>query len=70
MTEFLPRRFCNDAEIERIGERVLARTLPSPEWTHKAHLAATAYLCSGAPLLTSMRICRGSSAATMRVSAE
>ena len=32
--------FTSDAEIERIGRRVLDRSLPKPEWTHAAHFAA------------------------------
>jgi hypothetical protein len=44
MTELLPRLFHSDTEIERIGEGLLARTLPRPDWTHEAHLAATTYL--------------------------
>ena len=44
MTEYSPRLFASDAEIERIGEGLLARTLPRPDWTHEAHLAATTYL--------------------------
>jgi hypothetical protein len=44
MTEYRPRFFTSDAEIERIGEGLLARTLPRPDWTHEAHLAATTYL--------------------------
>src|SRR5512132_4380145 len=44
MTEFAPRPFASDAAIERIGEGLLARTLPREEWTHEAHLAATTYL--------------------------
>ncbi|HEX5258266.1 MAG TPA: hypothetical protein VFW35_05730 [Sphingomicrobium sp.] len=44
MTEFHPRLFHSDAEIEHIGEGLIARTLPRPEWTHEAHLAATTYL--------------------------
>ena len=44
MTELLPRLFHSDAEIERIGEGLLARTLPRPDWTHEAHVAATTYL--------------------------
>jgi hypothetical protein len=44
MTEYHPRFFNSDAEIERIGEGLLARTLPRSEWTHEAHLAATTYL--------------------------
>jgi hypothetical protein len=44
MTEFRPRFFTTDAEIEHIGEGLLAGTLPREEWTHEAHLAATTYL--------------------------
>ena len=44
MTEFRPRLFHSDAEIEHLGEGLLARTLARPEWTHEAHLAATTYL--------------------------
>jgi hypothetical protein len=44
MTEYSPRLFRSDAEIERIGEGLVARTLPRAEWTHEAHLAATTYL--------------------------
>ena len=44
MTEFHPRLFHSDAEIEHLGEGMVARTLPRPEWTHEAHLATTTYL--------------------------
>ena len=44
MTEFRPRFFNSDVEIEHLGEGLLERTLPRAEWTHEAHLAATAYL--------------------------
>ena len=44
MTEFKPRFFTSDAEIEHLGEGLIARTLPRGEWTHEAHLAATTYL--------------------------
>jgi hypothetical protein len=44
MTEFGPRLFASDAEIEHLGEGLLARTLRREEWTHEAHLAATTYL--------------------------
>jgi hypothetical protein len=44
MTDYRPRLFTSDAEIEHIGEGLLARTLPRAEWTHEAHLAATTYL--------------------------
>jgi len=44
MTEYRPRFFKSDAEIEHLGQGLLARTLPRAEWTHEAHLAATTYL--------------------------
>ena len=44
MTEFHPRLFHSDAEIEHLGEGMVTRTLPRPEWTHEAHLATTTYL--------------------------
>lgn len=44
MTEYRPRFFKSDAEIEHLGEGLLARTLSRAEWTHEAHLAATTYL--------------------------
>ena len=44
MTEFPIRHFDSDGAVARVGEGLLARTLPRPEWTHEAHLAATTYL--------------------------
>jgi hypothetical protein len=44
MTEYQPRLFETDAAVERVGEGLLARSLPRAEWTHEAHLAATTYL--------------------------
>ena len=44
MTDYLPRLFHSDAEIEHIGQGLLACTLPKAEWTHEAHLAATTWL--------------------------
>ena len=44
MTEYRPRFFTSDAEIERIGAGLLARTLPRADWTHEAHLATCAWL--------------------------
>ena len=44
MTDYSPRLFTTDAEIERLGEGLLARTLLREDWTHEAHLAATTYL--------------------------
>ena len=44
MTEYRPRLFATDDAIIRVGEGLLARTLPRADWTHEAHLAATTYL--------------------------
>jgi hypothetical protein len=44
MTEFPIRHFLSDDAVARVGEGLLARTLPRDEWTHEAHLAATTYL--------------------------
>ena len=49
MTDYRPRLFKSDAEIEHIGEGLLARTLPREEWTHEAHLGATTYLLTRRP---------------------
>ena len=49
MTEYRPRLFTSGAEIQRIGEGLLARDLPRDDWTHEAHLAATTYLLSRRP---------------------
>jgi len=39
-----PRPFAGDAAIRRVGEEMIARTLPRAEWTHEAHLATCAWL--------------------------
>ena len=44
MTEFDVRLFSDEAAIRRVGEGLLARTLPRDEWTHEAHLAACLWL--------------------------
>lgn len=44
-----PRLFPNDAAIVRIGEGLLAKTLPRADWTHEAHLAATTWLLRERP---------------------
>ena len=49
MTEFKPRLFTSDAEIEHLGEGLVARTLRREEWTHEAHLGATTYLLTRRP---------------------
>ena len=49
MTDHKPRLFTSDAEIEHLGEGLIARTLAKSEWTHEAHLGATTYLLLGRP---------------------
>jgi hypothetical protein len=44
MTEYRPRIFHSDAEIEHLGEGLVECALSRAEWTHEAHLAATTYL--------------------------
>jgi hypothetical protein len=44
MTDYKPRLFSSDAEIEHLGEGLLACTLERADWTHEAHLAVTMYL--------------------------
>jgi hypothetical protein len=44
MTEHGPRLFADDAAVAHVGEGLLARTLPRPEWTHEAHLAACTWI--------------------------
>lgn len=46
MTDHSIRLFESDAAIRRIGEGLLAASLPKPEWTHEAHLAACTWLVS------------------------
>jgi hypothetical protein len=49
MTDSRPRLFASDAEIEHLGEGLLACTLRREEWTHEAHLAATTWLLTRRP---------------------
>lgn len=49
MTDHKPRLFTTDAEIEHLGEGLLACTLARPEWTHEAHLASCLYLLTRRP---------------------
>jgi hypothetical protein len=44
VTDYRPRLFSTNTAVARVGEGLLARTLPREEWTHEAHLAATTYL--------------------------
>ncbi|NNC47921.1 MAG: hypothetical protein HKO13_05760 [Sphingomonas sp.] len=44
MTTYPVRLFVTDEDIAHLGEGLLACTLTRSEWTHEAHLGATAYL--------------------------
>lgn len=52
MTDHSIRLFDSAAAIRHVGEGLLARTLPKPEWTHEAHLAACAWLMLERPDVT------------------
>jgi len=43
------RPFADDAAVRHVGDGLLARTLPKPEWTHEAHLAACLWLIRERP---------------------
>lgn len=43
------RCFKDDADVRRVGEGLLARTLPRADWTQEAHLAATCWLVRERP---------------------
>jgi len=49
MTNHKPRLFECDADIRRIGEGLLACTLPKANWTHEAHLAACTWIVRDRP---------------------
>jgi hypothetical protein len=49
MSEYEVRLFQDDASIIRIGEGLLAHTLPRAEWTHEAHLAACTWILRDRP---------------------
>jgi hypothetical protein len=44
MTDYTPRLYSSDADIERLGEGLLHCSLDRADWTHEAHLGATVYL--------------------------
>jgi hypothetical protein len=44
VTDHPVRLFDDDEAVRRVGKGMLACTLPRPEWTHEAHLAACAWL--------------------------
>ena len=47
--------FADDAAITHIGEGLIAATLPKPEWTHAAHVAAAAHIVPARPDLMAER---------------
>jgi hypothetical protein len=49
MTIHAPRLFSADAEILRIGQGLLDRSLARADWTHEAHLAACLWIVSERP---------------------
>ena len=49
MSDLPIRFFAEDAAVVRVGEGLLARTLPRAEWTHEAHLAACLWLLRERP---------------------
>ncbi len=49
MNDHKPRLFECDADIRRIGEGLLACTLPKADWTHEAHLAACTWIVRNRP---------------------
>lgn len=49
MTDHPIRLFADAAAVRRVGEGLLARTLPKPDWTHEAHLAACLWLLAERP---------------------
>lgn len=59
MTEFKPRLFSTNAEIVRIGEGLLAQTLPREDWTHEAHLAACTWIVRDRPDIVPEQEMRG-----------
>ena len=44
MIDDSPRWFADAAAIRRVGEGLLDCSLPKPDWTHEAHLAACTWL--------------------------
>lgn len=55
MTDHEPRSFADAAAIRRVGEGLVARTLPRVEWTHEAHLAACTWIVRERPDLVPER---------------
>lgn len=57
--ELPPRLYGTDGEVRRIAAGLVARTLPRPEWTHEAHLAAVCVLILEYPELVLEQDLRG-----------
>lgn len=55
MTDHRPRLFESDAEIRRIGEGMIACSLPKSDWTHEAHLAACLWIVRDRPDIVAER---------------
>jgi hypothetical protein len=55
MNDHPVRLFESDENIRRVGEGMIACTLPRPEWTHEGHLAACAWLILERPDLVAER---------------
>lgn len=55
MTDHSPRLFADADAVRRVGQGLLARTLPRPEWTHEAHLAATLWIVVERPDIAAER---------------
>jgi hypothetical protein len=55
MNDHPVRLFESDEDIRRVGEGMIACTLPRPEWTHEGHLAACAWLILERPDLVAER---------------
>ena len=49
MTDHKPRLFADDAAIRRVGEGLVDHSLPREDWTHEAHIAATAWMIAERP---------------------
>jgi hypothetical protein len=49
MTDHPIRFFESDAAVRRVGTGLLDRSLPRPDWTHEAHLAACTWLLTERP---------------------
>ncbi|MFM5908699.1 MAG: hypothetical protein ACKOPO_14115 [Novosphingobium sp.] len=49
MTDYPVRLFTDAGHVRRLGEAMLARSLPKEEWTHEAHLSTCLWLVEERP---------------------